>query len=282
MEKHILELKDRRLNPDTAASCALHALVGTDSISLMAADRSGEILALESWYYSHPGKPFEEQVEEPRHILQDSPLIGLPFAQVHCALFHRGVTLVPRRLFQHGMLSEYFNLILPEGDYLYSYDEMPEFDANIVYATEKAQQKLFGNFFPQKRARHAALPLLRYVYNRAAISEHTVFVNLRHQIAQVIVLERQNLLLYNTYAFDAPADLLYFILLIYDQFKLSPKTVPLTVAGNILKDSELYKTLFRFIKEVRFAVPPVKFHLPPNVDALPEYCHLDLFCLNNP
>ncbi|TNE61975.1 MAG: DUF3822 family protein [Bacteroidetes bacterium] len=281
MEKHILELNDNRLNADTAPASALHLVVGTESVSVMVADRAGEVLSLQSWQYSSSNKPFAEISKEPNAVLAASGLLQLPFGQEHLAMFHRGVTLVPRRLFQHNALEDYFKLILQPGEYVFGYEEMPEFDANLVFATEKAQIRFLTDLFPKGRVRHLAVPLLRYVRSLSGISEHTVFVNLRHQVAQVIVLERQNLLLYNTYPFSSPADLLYFVLLVYDQFRLSPKEVPLTVAGNILRDSELDRILYRFIREIRFATPPVQFHVSPEAQTLPLHCHLDLFCLKN-
>jgi hypothetical protein len=280
MAKHTLEIKDHHLNAESAQDCVLHLVFGTESLSFMAADSRGMVLALESWEYANATKPFEQFEREPRRILMEEPIFQLPFSRKHTAVFHPNVTLVPRRLFQHAALPDYFNLILKPAEYQYAYEELPEFDAYLVYATEKAQANLLAAVFPKSRIHHLAVPILRYIRSMAGISDHTVFVNLRSNIAQVAVLERQNLLLFNSYSFSAPTDLLYFILLAYDQFKLDPKHTPLTVAGNILKDSELYRILFRFVQEVRFAVPPVKFHFPPEVDTLPAHCHVDLLCLN--
>ncbi|MBK9336980.1 MAG: DUF3822 family protein [Lewinellaceae bacterium] len=279
MDKHSLDLKDSRLTADTAPESALYAVLGTESVTMLAANASGEVLALESWEYAGAGKPFAQIEREVRQMLQEAAVWGLPYGEKHGFLFHPNTTLVPRRLFQHGDLSDYFHLLLPPGAYDYAYEELPEFDAYLVLATEKSQADLFATLFPQTRQRHLAAPLLRHVRERAGIAEHTVFLNLRHQMAQIIVLERQNLLFYNTFRFTTATDLLYYVLLAYDQFRLSPEEAPLTVAGNILRDSELYRALFRFVREVRFAVPPGHFRLPPETEVLPQHCYLDLFCL---
>jgi len=281
MAKHTLELKDDRLNVDSAPRCALHLVLGTESLSLMAADSNHELWMLETWEYAQAHRPFEQAERDLHQILKTEPVFQLPFGQKFAALFHPNVTLIPRRLFQHGSLPEYFKLILKPADYQYAYEELPEFDAYLVYATEQAQAKLFAAFFPDARIRHLAVPVLRYIRKIAAISEHTVFVNLRSKVAQIAVLERQNLLYFNTVTFKAPTDLLYYILLAYDQFRLSPKRTPLTLAGNILKDSDLYRNFYRFIQELRFAVPPVEFHFPNSVETLPAHCYVDLFSLKN-
>ena len=281
MKKHALHLNTGQLNTVSASNCALHVVLGTESLSLLAAHSNGNLMAFEAWEYSKTNKAFDQIEQEPRSILQEESIFKLPFSHKHCVLFHPNTTIVPRRLFQHGSLEGYFKLMLKPADYIYGYEELPEFDAYLVYATEKAQAKLFQRYFPDARMQHLALPLLRYFRSLAGIENHIVFVNLRHQHAQVIVLERKNLLLYNTFSFTTAADLLYFILLAYDQFRLDPKEIPLTLSGNILKDSEVYRMLYRFVREIRFAVPPVQYQIPPGVEPMPGHCHLDLSCLNN-
>lgn len=279
MEKHSLDLKDERLTAETAPESALYAVLGTESATLLVAGASGAVLALESWQYASAGKDFGQIGHEVRQVLRESAIWGLPYGHKHGFLFHPNTTLVPRRLFQHGDLSDYFKLLLAPGAYAYAYEELAEFDAYLVSATEQAQVTLFSELFPQSRPQHLATPVLRYARGIAGISEHTVYVNLRHQIAQVVVLERQNLLFYNTFQFVTATDLLYYVLLAYDQFRLSPEDVALTVSGNILRDSELYRALYRFVREVRFAVPPGHFILPEDTETLPQHCYLDLFCL---
>lgn len=281
MKKHILQVNNNLLNADSAASSTLQVLLGSESLSMMVARSNRELLALETWEYSSANKSFEQVEQEPRQILQETPLLKFPVLTKQAAVFHPYTVIVPRRLFQHGALSGYFGLMLPAGDYSYGYDELPEYDAYLLYATEKSQADLFNRMFPEIKLTHQAMPLLRYFRKLASLEEHIVFLNLRNQIAQIVVLERQNLLLYNTFHFTTPADLLYYVLLAYDQFRLNPKEIPVTLSGNILKESELYQVLYRFIREIRFATPPVQYTLPPDANSLPGHYHLDLICLNN-
>ena len=281
MDTHTLDFIDNRLNTDTAPQCALNVVLGADSVSLLAADASGAMMAFHSRMLAGEETSFDQIEWQLRGILQQETLFGLPFGQIHCALFNRNATLVPRRLFQHGALSGYFKLLLNPADYIYAYDELPEFDAYLVYATEPALAKLCTEFFPRSRNRHLAVPLLRNARQTAANEEHRLFVNFRNQVAQMAVFERQNLLFYNSFAFSASSDLLYYVLMLYDQFRLSTQDTPLIVAGNLLEDSELYRLLYRFVRDIRFAELPAFYHLPTDRPTLPGHCYYDLFCLKN-
>ncbi len=279
MDRHFLDLKDDTLNTESAPHARLYTVLGTESLSTLALSTADEVLAAESWQYAGAGKPFRQIQQDVRSLFKNTSTWGLPYSQIHGYLFHPNTTLVPRRLFQHGDLAAYFNLLLPPGDYQYAYEELSEFDAYLVLATEKAQANLFADLFPQARLRHLAAPLLRYARDLAGSAEHTIFLNLRYQTAQLIVLERQNLLFYNTFPFATANDLLYFVLLAYDQFRMNPSDLPLTVGGNILQDSELYRTLFRFVRDIRFATPPAPFASLQGTEKLPAHCLVDLLCL---
>lgn len=281
MDTHTIDFIDTRLNAGTAPQCTLNVVLGADGINLLAADASGAVLALQARQLRTEVVLFDQIEWQLRGLLQQEALVALPFGQIHCALFHGNATLVPRRLFQHGALPGYFKLLLNPADYLYAYDELPEFDTYLVYATEPGLAKLCTEFFPRSRNRHLAVPLLRNARLAYPNEEHRVFINFRNQVAQMAVFERQNLLFYNSFAFSASSDLLYYVLLLYDQFRLNTQDTPLIVAGNLLEDSELYRLLYRFIRDIRFAELPSHYHLPTDKPALPGHCYYDLFCLKN-
>lgn len=281
MDTHTIDFTDTRLNAGIAHQCTLNVVLGADGINLLVADALGAVLALKTQQLAVEGDVFDQIEWQLRGLLQQETLLALPYGQIHCALFHRNATLVPRRLFQHGALSGYFKLLLNPADYIYAYDELPEFDTYLVYATEPGLAKLCAEFFPGGRNRHLAVPLLRNARQSYSNEEHRVFVNFRNQVAQMAVFERQNLLFYNSFAFSASSDLLYYVLLLYDQFRLNTQDTPLIVAGNLLEDSELYRLLYRFVRDIRFAELPAHYHLPKDKPALPDHCYYDLFCLKN-
>ena len=81
---------------------------------------------------------------------------------------------------------------------------------------------------------------------------------------------------FNTFYFSKPSDLLYFVLLTYKQFELNPLEIPLTLSGNVLEDSEIYKLLVRYIRTLRFAELPEGFKLPEHSKNLQPHFWFDL------
>jgi hypothetical protein len=186
------------------------------------------------------------------------------FATVQCAFFNLNSTLVPRRLFNAADLPAYLRLLLRPADYAFRSIALPDLDCFLVYALEPDMLQMCGQYFPEARVTHLAAGLLRSWQSMASSHDYEVFLNLRHQVAQIAVFDRRNLLFYNAFTCAKPGDLLYFTLLAYDQFKLDTATVPLVIAGQMTPDSEHYRLLLRYINHIRLAIPTAMPPLPDN------------------
>lgn len=279
MDKQVFDFKDPGLNAGSAAQCTLNVVMGTEGFSLLAVARNGAIRALKSWQFANPGRDFQDAEADLRHVFGSEPVLSYPFEQVRCAFFNMNATLVPRRLFDANDLSAYFKILLRPAEYEYRYDELPEFDCYLVYAVEPLATWMCEQYFPEAQISHLAAPLLKNLRGVARRDDSEVFLNIRNQAAQIIVFDRQNLVFYNAFQYSKPSDLLYFVLLAYDQFRLNTSELPLTVSGDLAEDTDTFRLLYRYIQQVRFLTLPEKFVLPESTDTLPAHFWYDLFCL---
>jgi hypothetical protein len=89
---------------------------------------------------------------------------------------------------------------------------------------------------------------------------------------QIAAFESSNLLFINIFSYETPADVLYFSLLIYQQLQWDPAIIPLSISGEIVQNSEIYKQLHKFIGAVRFTSTPTLFGLPNNIPSHTYIC----------
>ncbi len=281
MSPHTVDWIDSRLTAEAAPTCRLWVVVGCDSAAYAAVDARGEVLAAVQRDYPEPEAPFWRIGPQVQRLLESSPVWHLPFEQRHAVLFHPHCTLIPQRLFQHGDLSSYFRLLLEPDDYVYACEELTVWRAYLVSATERSHMRFFQSLFPGARLRHSAAALLLGAHVLAQRQEYTVLAHVRHRWVQLVVLERQDLLFYNAFPYSAAADLLYYVLLAYDQFRLNPRQVPLWLAGNIAAESELYRRLHAYVADLRFVDLPARWQLPRESSAaLPPHCYFELLSLS--
>ncbi len=272
----VFSFQSELLTPQIAASSALRMVVGLQGVSLLVKNNS-KILALKSWQISGTDKGFQSVDSELRRIFGSEQLLELPFDSKICALSSPASTLVPRRLFHKQNLGQYFKLLLrTEGERTYGFEKLEEFDCYFVWAAESGLANLCGQYFSGENIRHLAAPLLVAFQRLAPEEGYAVFANLRGQKLQIAVFERKNLVYFNAFDFTKPADLLYFILLAYKQFDLSPLEIPLTLSGTMLEDSDIFRLLLRYVRPMRFPPLPEGFQWPDEAKALPSHYWFDL------
>jgi hypothetical protein len=268
------------LNADAAASGSLRAVVGCEGVSLWANDAAGETLAVRSWQFSSKEIGFQAIESELRQVLGGEKLLTMPFGTTRCAFSHPQATLVPRRLFSPDALPTYFELLVKSNaEWQYGFEELADLGCVLVWAVEPDLTKICGQYFPSENLRHLAAPLLRAWRAAASASGASIFANLRGQSVQLAVFDRQNLGFYNTFPFLKPSDLLYFVLLAYEQSGLRPLEVPLVVSGPLLEDSEIYRLLHRYVDAVRFSPLPAEVRLPDGEPSLPAHGWFDVLSI---
>jgi hypothetical protein len=74
----------------------------------------------------------------------------------------------------------------------------------------------------------------------------------------VIAIKENKLLIAQMYSYSTPADVLYYLLKICEQFSLSQERVQLAISGLIEKESQLFNELYQYFLLVEFRVPAWK------------------------
>ncbi len=254
----------------------MRMVAGINGVSILVKN-GDKTLALKSWHLPGTDHGFQAVESEMRMIFGAESLLNFPFESKVCALACPAATLVPRRLFDPENLGQYFKLLLREGrKYHYGFEKLEEFDCCLVWAAEPGLVHLAEQYFHSKNIGHLGTPLLRAFRKLAPEEHYAVFANIRGQKVQIAAFERQNLVFFNSFDFAKPSDLLYFVLLIYKQFDLSPLETPLSLSGTFLEDSEVFRLLQRYVRPLRF--PPLHggLQLPEEASALPAHFWFDL------
>ena len=281
MDKPVFYHFDERLTADTAADCSLYAIVGTDGFSVLVTDKDGTSLALQSWIFPNPGRDFKNAASDIRIVFGSEKLFGFSYGKICYAVANANATLVPRRLFNKENLSAYLKLLLQPETYVYSYDALPELDCFLVYAVEAELPDICAAYFPSGTRTHLAIPLIRATRPVYTGNDYEILVNFRNQQIQMLVYERLNLLFFNTFYFQTPNDVLYSVLMVYDQFRLNPLEIQLTISGNLIEDSDIYRLLYRYIRRLSFVKGPGENQLPASANILPAHFFFDLFALKS-
>lgn len=203
------------------------------------------------------------------------------FQSVQALLNFAPYTLVPDTFFDAGKVEKYFTLnhSIENGGRLQT-DAIDTIKAHIIYAVDYYVMDVLEDAFPQVRLQHSATAFLSQIYRDLPYnSGKTMWVNMQKKHIDLAALNDGNLQLFNTYYYETPADLLYYLLNVAQQTGFERNENTLTLSGDITPDFPNYKICEKYFKQIRLARRPVTQQYCQELDVLPQQYHYNLFAV---
>jgi len=137
-------------------------------------------------------------------------------------------------------------------------------NGTAVVVAEKLTDWQLYNVFAVPKEIHtwvaAKFPAAKYWQETSVIlknytakeNETVLLADFREKEFTVVLLQNNNLLLAQTYDYTAPADVIYYLLKVCQQFSISQEVVRLHLSGLIDRESSLYKELYNYFLFTEF------------------------------
>ena len=276
MDQLSLSWIDPDYNPDNSPEHQLYMLAGIDGFSYLIRDDQGKVLVLKSWDFSTVAGDILGAQSLLRTISSTEKHLKLAFKDRVGAISTPWLTLVPQRLFDEQQLSSYFGLLLEPGDYHPEVFFQPDHGLAWAYAQPTGMHRTIRAIYETDRV----LPIAAVLKENLGVGQdYWVYANIRSYQIQLFVANRGTIQYCNTFDFESPGDLLYYVLLAYEQFRIDPSQVPLHLSGNILSSGDLYRHLYRYIETIQFAKTPAPLRWSSSLRLEAPHLYYDLFCL---
>ncbi|GJM32968.1 MAG: hypothetical protein DHS20C18_19690 [Saprospiraceae bacterium] len=274
------EIVEEQLSKKFSSVKELSILIGVDSFAYMVNDENLYIQILKEYTFK-PLQPGQNWGDIIAPILEKDKHLRASFNHIWLGIDHQIATLVPNRLYRSDEKMAYLDnlAVLTERDELVS-DDMPYLSAKLIYPFDQTLHALFKKTFPGYRSYHLVTTLVKALRPHTAKQNgYHLFVLFHSQSIRVMLFDKNDLLFINYFTFKSASDVVYYIMMIIDQFSLSTIELPVYLAGQLLKDSEIYRLLCRYLNAVRFMEVPPQFELGNHLGRYPEYFFYDLLSL---
>ena len=255
----------------------LSALIGADRFSFLVLDKNQNVVVLRS-YSLEENKDAKSFIR--KTYLQDE-ILKLNFSSVRVAVNNSKHTLVPSALFDEKEKNTYLEYMveLRPSDTI-EVDDLNFIDAKIVYAVNKEIQDMILESFENMKLYHGSTAFIQGAYLLAEEqTEHHMYINVLNRKLNILLFNKKELLFNNSFTFQNVRDFVYFAMLVLDQFRINPETIPVYLCGQIMRESDIFKLLFRYIKNVDFLEAPDHLKFRSKYEALNAYKFFDLFSL---
>lgn len=161
-------------------------------------------------------------------------------------------TFVPTPLFDENYLGSYlqYNTKVFETDF-FAYDEISNYDMNTVYIPYVNMNNFFIDKFGTFDYKHANSILVTKLLDASKnIDDKKMMVHFSSSHFEIIVIQNQKLLLFNSFEYQTPEDFIYYILFAAEQLNMNPENFPLELIGNITEESDFFKIAYKYVRNV--------------------------------
>lgn len=267
------------------AQYKLSILCGIDSLYYCISTKTKEVLVLKQFDLFTSASLNDIFVNSAVHdeIWDADSILSLYFSEVHVAFIHPHFTIIPNRLYKPSEKSVYLfplkqQSTVPE---ICFDNDLGNMDAKLVFDLPKSAIDFFQSKYNNRAVYYNSFtPLINgYSKEMEKLKGKQVWINVHPKIVQIVLFDGSEMIFSNQFTFQSEKDFLYYVLLVYSQFKLDADAVPLHISGQLVKESAIFKSLYRYIRNISFIKISNTFQLNSDLSENPTYFFFDVLSL---
>jgi len=247
----VKEIVESSLLNENAAFYELSILLGMDSLVFAVVDSRDVLLALKHWEFESKSI---DPIQNFKSAFLNEPLLGLKFKQVNIGYSTKVYTLIPEKLYHEKEDKHYLKNIaevpINEGTFT---DYIPSEKICCVFSMPNYIREFFIEKYDNITFYHSTTPLLNsFLKTKVDPNGYSLLLNFKKGLVDVILLDRSNLKIMNSFQISSGKDVVYFTLLIFQQFGLDQNQQKVWISGGVESDSDYFKLLKNYIPNLEF------------------------------
>jgi hypothetical protein len=217
----------------------------------------------------------EDIATEITEIINNDAIIKSDFSSQSVAFVNFPSTLVPSTLYKKEDEKTLLGFNTEEKGEILS-DNIASQKAHLIYAVPESIVSIVSNFFPKAKQK-AQESILIQQYSLLNTDTEKAYLYLNEQKVGITIFKGDQLIFNNTFDYTTKEDLLYYSLFSFEQLKISPESLDVTVFGTIEKEDEYFNLLYDYIRNVKLGERPHQFTFPNAFNTLAQHKYFGLF-----
>ena len=217
----------------------------------------------------------EDIATEITEIINNDAIIKADFSSQSVAFVNFPSTLVPNILYKEEEAESLLAFNTEVNGKILT-DNILSQKAHLIYAVPESIVSIVSNFFPKAKQK-AQESILIQQYSQLNTDTEKAYLYLNEQKVGITIFKGDKLIFSNTFDYTTKEDLLYYSLFSFEQLKLSPESVDVTVFGTIEKEDDYFNLLYDYIRNVKLGKRPHQFTFPTVFSSIAPHKYFGLF-----
>ncbi len=205
------------------------------------------------------------------------------FEKISLSYYTPELILLPLDLFNtsdSGMLPD----LLGQAGHktLIRHDILNILGASGVYLADREAIRVCDSLFPNYRLRHHGSVLIENILASQKLDNWRadLVIHLHDRYFELVLLKKQQLILYRSYHVRSFEDLLYYVFHVLQELNLRPSGLTCMLTGKIAMDTLEYESLKAYFRQTGFPEKNDMYTYPPAFDQVPYHYYFNLLNLD--
>jgi hypothetical protein len=219
-----------------------------------------------------PGKNSAQILE---FLIADYRLSSIKFKNVHVSILNSYFSLLPEAFAIKDAAKEIIEFSSGLSE-IKNTTSVVFKEVSFTYTFEAEIQSLLERTFRQAVFHHAGSISIALLFANHSLKNSDIFLNFHPGSFELAAKQNGKFCYYNVFSFETNEDILYYLLFMMEQYEFDPLLTRLTLAGQLEVDSELVKSVKKYIRHVSMAVSDKSFSNSFAGLRLPEHFYFSI------
>ena len=252
MIKQIVKKKTINNNIEVTSKRKLSIQFSLDGFSFCTTNTHNEVLEFSSYTFSKTKNSPELVLEKLQDIFKKEKSLQYDFETVTVIHQNNLNTLVPNEYFKEDALKSYLKYSIKTiATDLITFDELDFMNSKNVYIPYVNINNFLFQNFGEFEYKHYSSVLLEKLFSIAS-NDICCYIHVSKSTFDIVIIKNSNLQFFNIFEYKTKEDFMYYVLFRLEQLELSTEETLVTVLGDIEEDSDLFRLMYTYIRNIDF------------------------------
>ncbi|CAI8258180.1 MAG: Uncharacterised protein [Cryomorphaceae bacterium] len=208
-------------------------------------------------------------------IINNDAILKAEFSSQSVAFVNFPSTLVPSKLYKKEEAETLLAFNTKVNGTVLA-DNIVSQKAHLIYSVPESILTIVSNFFPKAKYKSQESILIQQ-YSQLNTEKKKAYLYLNEQKVGITIFDGDKLIFNNSFKYTSKEDLLYYVLFSFEQLKLSPDSIEVTVFGTIEDTDESFSLMYKYIRNIKLGKRPHQFTFPTEFNPLADHKYFGLF-----
>ena len=252
MIKQIVKKKTINNNIEVTSKRKLSIQFSLDGFSFCTTNTHNEVIEFSSYTFSKTKNSPELVLEKLQDIFKKEKSLQYDFETVTVIHQNNLNTLVPNEYFKKDALKSYLKYSIKTiATDLITFDELDFMNSKNVYVPYVNINNFLFQNFGEFEYKHYSSVLLEKLFS-IATNDICCYIHVSKSTFDIVIIKNSNLQFFNIFEYKTKEDFMYYVLFTLEQLELSTEETLVTVLGDIEEDSDLFRLMYTYIRNIDF------------------------------